>query len=359
MYSIPMEHPYRGRGALSNPDSRFLRHQTEPLDDGWYQEALSDSIATEVRPEPARTVITRNDSPDIPFEQSINPYRGCEHGCIYCYARPSHAYLDLSPGVDFETRLFYKADAATLLRAELASPAYRCKPIMLGANTDPYQPIEKRLGVTRSLLEVLSECSHPVMLLTKGTLILRDLDLLRSLAERNLVKANVTLTTLDPDLKRTLEPRAASAEARLRVLSQLSAAGIPCGIMAAPMIPAVNDADLEQILERGAAAGAGQAGYTLLRLPGEVAGLFRQWLDNHLPERAAHVMSLLQAARGGRDNDPRFGHRMRGNGAWAQLLRDRFKLACRRLALDRYPGPQPRTDLFKPPSAHGQLSLNI
>jgi len=354
-----MDHLYRGRGALSNPDSRFLRHQTESLDDGWYQEALSDSIATQVRPEPARTVIARNDSPDIPFEQSINPYRGCEHGCIYCYARPTHAYLDLSPGVDFETRLFYKADAAALLRAELASPAYRCKPIMLGANTDPYQPIEKRLNVTRSLLEVLSETSHPVMILTKGALILRDLDLLRSMAERNLVKANVTLTTLDPDLKRTLEPRAASAEARLRVLGQLNAAGIPCGIMAAPMIPAVNDAELEQILERGAAAGAGQAGYTLLRLPGEVAGLFRQWLDNHLPERAAHVMSLLQAARGGRDNDPRFGHRMRGNGAWAQLLRDRFKLACRRLGLDRYPGTQPRTDLFRPPSAHGQLNLNI
>jgi DNA repair photolyase len=359
MYSIPMEHPYRGRGALSNPDSRFLRHQTEPLDDGWYQEALSDSIATQVRPEPARTVIARNDSPDIPFEQSINPYRGCEHGCIYCYARPTHAYLDLSPGVDFETRLFYKADAAALLRAELASRAYRCKPIMLGANTDPYQPIEKRLAVTRSLLEVLSETSHPVMILTKGALILRDLDLLRSMAERNLVRANVTLTTLDPDLKRTLEPRAASAEARLRVLAQLSAAGIPCGIMAAPMIPAVNDAELEQILERGAAAGAGQAGYTLLRLPGEVAGLFRQWLDKHLPERAAHVMSLLQAARGGKDNDPRFGHRMRGDGAWAQLLRDRFKLACRRFGLDRYPGQPPRTDLFRPPSVHGQLNLNI
>jgi DNA repair photolyase len=359
MYSIPMEHSYRGRGALSNPDGRFLRHKTEALDDGWYQEALSDSIATQVRPEPARTVIARNDSPDIPFEQSINPYRGCEHGCIYCYARPTHAYLDLSPGVDFETRLFYKADAAALLRAELASPAYRCKPIMLGANTDPYQPIEKRLAVTRSLLVVLSECSHPVMILTKGALILRDLDLLRSMAERNLVKANVTLTTLDPNLKRTLEPRAASAEARLRVLGQLSAAGIPCGIMAAPMIPAVNDAELEQIMERGAAAGAGQAGYTLLRLPGEVAGLFRQWLDNHLPDRAAHVMSLLQAARGGKDNDPRFGHRMRGDGAWAQLLRDRFKLACRRFGLDRYPGSQPRTDLFRPPSAHGQLSLNI
>ncbi|HMD59171.1 MAG TPA: PA0069 family radical SAM protein [Steroidobacteraceae bacterium] len=359
MYSIPMEHLYRGRGALANPDGRFLRHQTEPLDDGWYQEALSDSIATQVRPEAARTVISRNDSPDIPYEQSINPYRGCEHGCIYCYARPSHAYLDLSPGVDFETRLFYKADAAALLRAELASPAYRCKPIMLGANTDPYQPIEKRLGVTRSLLEVLSETAHPVMLLTKGALILRDLDLLRSLAERNLVWAMVTLTTLDANLKRTLEPRAASAEARLRVLGQLSAAGIPCGVMAAPMIPAVNDAELEQILERATAAGASQAGYVLLRLPGEVAGLFRQWLDQHLPDRAAHVMSLLQSARGGRDNDPRFGHRMRGNGAWAQLLRDRFKLTCRRLGLNRYPGPQPRTDLFRPPSAHGQLSLSI
>ena len=234
-----MEGVLKGRGATINPAGRFASTRQQAVDDGWYQEATPDSIATEVRPEAARTLISHNDSPDIPFAQSINPYRGCEHGCVYCYARPSHAYVDLSPGIDFETRLFYKADAARLLRAELARPAYRPQPIMLGANTDPYQPVEKRLRVTRDILEVLWEARHPVTIITKGAMVLRDLDLLQDLARLNLVRVTVSLTTLDPELKRTLEPRAASPQARLRVIAALAQAGVPVGVLTAPMIPAV------------------------------------------------------------------------------------------------------------------------
>jgi DNA repair photolyase len=347
----------KGRGATINPAGRFASRQQQAVDDGWYQEATPDSIATEVRPEAARTLISRNDSPDIPFEQSINPYRGCEHGCVYCYARPSHAYVDLSPGIDFETRLFYKADAARLLRAELARPAYRPQPIMLGANTDPYQPVEKRLRVTRDILEVLWQARHPVTIVTKGAMVLRDLDLLQDLARLNLVRVTVSLTTLDPELKRTLEPRAASPLARLRVIGALARAGVPVGVLTAPLIPAVNDAELESLLEAAAAAGATRAGYVLLRLPHEVNDLFRAWLEQHLPLRAAHVMSLVQQARGGRDNDPRFGHRMRGAGPWAAMLRARFELARRRLGLDG--GREPALDLsrFCRPQGSGQMDL--
>jgi len=350
---------FKGRGALGNPPARFLGRSMLPEDDGWYREELSDSIATEIRPEAARTIISRNDSPDIPFEQSINPYRGCEHGCVYCYARPSHAYVDLSPGIDFETRLFYKADAAKLLRAELAKPGYRCSDIMLGANTDPYQPVEQRLRVTRSLLEVMLETRHPVSIITKGTLVLRDLDLLRELAQLNLTRVYVSLTTLDAELKRRLEPRTASPQARLRVIATLAAAGVPVGVMTAPMIPAINDAELESLLEAAAQAGARRAGYVLLRLPHELKTLFRDWLAEHYPERAAHVMSLVQQARGGQDNDPRFGARMRGSGAWAQLLRARFELACRRLDLDRERAAELATDLFRGQRASDQLELEL
>jgi DNA repair photolyase len=365
-----------GRGAGLNPSPRYGAVRTERVDDGWHapgageagpneagpnepcaDEPVPDSIATEVRPEAARSLITRNDSPDIPFTQSINPYRGCEHGCVYCYARPAHAYVDLSPGLDFETRLFYKADAVRLLRDELAAPSYRCSPISLGANTDPYQPVEKRLGVTRSILEMLSATGHPVTIVTKGTLVLRDLDLLASLAARGLTQVWISLTTLDESLKRGLEPRAASPAARLRAMRELSAAGVPVGVMAAPIIPAVNDAELERLLEAAAGAGARRAGYVLLRLPREVAPLFRDWLERQLPERAAHVMSLVQQARGGRDNDPRFGARMRGEGAWAGLLADRFRLACRRLALDVDRSPPLDTTQFRPPRIGGQLEL--
>jgi DNA repair photolyase len=350
---------YKGRGALSNPPPRFVGRSAAALDDGWYRQEVPDSIATEIRPEAARTIISRNDSPDIPFEQSINPYRGCEHGCIYCYARPSHAYVDLSPGIDFETRLFYKADAARLLRTELNRPGYRCSPIMLGANTDPYQPVEQRLGVTRAILEVLLEARHPVSVITKGTLVLRDLDLLRELAQLNLTRVYVSLTTLEVELKRQLEPRAASPAARLRVISTLAAAGVPVGVMTAPMIPAINDAELESLLEAAAQAGARRAGYVLLRLPHEVKELFRDWLAEHYPQRAAHVMSLVQQARGGQDNDPRFGMRMRGSGPWAALLRSRFELACRRLDLNRERAAELATDLFRGQRAGGQLEFAL
>jgi len=354
-----MERLLKGRGATINPEGRFAGTRQQAVDDGWFQEATPDSVATEVRAEAARTVISHNDSPDIPFSQSINPYRGCEHGCIYCYARPSHAYVDLSPGIDFETRLFYKADAARLLREELARRGYRPQPIMLGANTDPYQPVEKRLRVTRAVLEVLWETRHPLTIVTKGALVLRDLDLLRQLAAKNLVRVFISLTTLDAELKRTLEPRAASPQARLRAIAALAAERVPVGVLTAPMIPAVNDAELESLLEAAAAAGATHAGYVLLRLPHEVKDLFRAWLEQHLPLRAAHVMSLVQQARGGRDNDPRFGHRMRGAGPWAAMLRARFELARKRLGLSAERAPEPDLTQFRPPRVGGQLELTL
>lgn len=356
IYSYQM----KGRGALSNPANRFAPTHGEPVDDGWYQEAPPERVLTELRVDASRNVISRNDSPDIPFEQSINPFRGCEHGCVFCYARPTHAFLDLSPGLDFETRLVVKPDAARLLRAELARPGYRCRHIMLGANTDPYQPVERELRITRSLLQVLSETQHPVAITTRSTLVLRDLDLLGPMGRAGLAMVCLSITTFDADLKRRLEPRSAASAARLQVMRELVAAGVPVGVIAAPMIPAVNDSELEEILRRSAEAGATRAACTLLRLPLEVAELFREWLQTHMPERAAHVMSLLRSARGGRDNDPAFGQRMKGQGAWAQLLRDRFHLACRRygLASDR----EPRLDAsrFRPPVAprsDGQMEL--
>jgi DNA repair photolyase len=349
----------RGRAARSNPPGRFARTLVEGFDDGWYREATPDSIATRVEPEAARSVISRNDSPDVPFDQSINPYRGCEHGCIYCYARPSHAYLDLSPGLDFETRLFYKQEAAARLRAELARPGYVCSPIALGANTDPYQPVEKRLRVTRSILEVLLELRHPCTIVTKGALVLRDLDLLAALAAQRLTRVYLSITTLDAGLKRTLEPRAAAPEARLRAVRELHAAGVPVGVLVAPVIPAVNDAEIERIVELAAAAGAASAAYIPLRLPHEVAGLFRDWLQAHFPERAAHVMALVQSMRGGRDNDPRFGARMRGTGEYAGLLAQRFALACRRNGLEPREGGDLDTTLFRAPHPAGQLDLGL
>ncbi len=350
---------FKGRGALSNPANRFSAAHSQRVDDGWHQDELPQSVATEIRIDASRSIIARNESPDIPYEQSINPYRGCEHGCVFCYARPSHAYLDLSPGVDFETRLLYKPDAAALLRQELARPAYKCRHIMLGSNTDPYQPIERQLGVTRSILEVLAETRHPVAITTRSTLILRDLDLLGSMAAQGLASVYISITTFDADLKRKLEPRSAASLARLHVMRELAAAGVPVGVMAAPIIPAINDSELEDILERAAAAGATRAGYTLLRLPYEVKDLFREWLAQHLPDRAAHVMSLIQGARGGQDNDATFGRRMRGTGAWAQLLRSRFHLACRRNGLNAERDPQLSTELFRPAILRPQLDLGF
>jgi DNA repair photolyase len=355
----PPPEGFKGRGALSNPGNRFAHRATESVDDGWHQEPEPEQIATELIVDASRSVITRNDSPDIPFDQSINPYRGCEHGCIFCYARPTHAYLDLSPGLDFETKLLYKPRAAELLREELSLPGYRCRFIMLGSNTDPYQPVERRLGITRSILEVLDETDHPVSITTRSTLVLRDIDLLARMAGKSLVSVQVSITTFDHTLKRCLEPRSASSLARLQVIRELSAAGVPVCVMAAPMIPAVNDSELETILERATEAGATRAAYTLLRLPLEVKDLFREWLAQHLPDRAAHVMSLIQDARGGKDNVPRFGARMKGLGAWAQLLSDRFRLASRRLGLEASRESGLDGSRFRPPRSTPQLELEL
>jgi DNA repair photolyase len=325
-----------GRGAASNPAGRFEPNRTESVDDGWgiLDEPLP-KLATLVQAESARRIIARNASPDIPFTQSINPYRGCEHGCVYCYARPSHSYVNLSPGLDFETRLFYKADAGNLLRKELSARHYRCSPIALGANTDPYQPIERHYRVTRTVLELLSECDHPATIVTKGAaMIERDIDLLASMAERRLVAVFVSIATLDQELKRTLEPRAASPSARLASIERLRDAGVPVGVMVAPVIPALTDHELENILDRAATAGAGTAGYVMLRLPHEVALLFTEWLELNEPLKASHVLSRINAMRNGRDNDPAFGSRMRGTGRYAELFEQRFALATRRLGLD-------------------------
>ncbi len=351
---------FTGRGALSNPPGRFDLNRLAPVDDGWYLEDGPDSIATTLEPEQAREIITTNDSPDIPFEQSINPYRGCSHGCTYCYARPSHAYMGLSPGLDFESRLFYKENAAALLEKQLAQKSYVCKPITLGANTDPYQPAERSMRVTRSILEVFSRTRHPVTVVTKGALVLRDLDLLTDLARDGLASVAVSVTSLDVELKRTLEPRAASPAARLRAVKELNAAGVPTGVLVAPVIPALNDHEMEAILEAAAAAGAPWAGYVLLRLPYEIKDLFREWLAEHYPQRAAHVMSVIQNLRGGRDNDPRFGTRMRGTGPFAELLRNRFRIACRRLNLNVSRREPLTTTLFRAPALPGsQLGLGF
>jgi DNA repair photolyase len=337
----PGEAPVRGRGATFNPGNRYRRDSREAYDDGWPHPAdeteppESRQIRTSVTIQRARTIIARNDSPDIPFTQSINPYQGCEHGCIYCYARPSHAYLDMSPGLEFETKLFAKPDAARLLREELAKPGYVCDPIALGSNTDPYQPIEREWRVTRQILEVLAEHEHPFSIVTKSALVERDIDLIAPMAAKNMARVYLSVTSLDRNLARTLEPRAAAPERRLQAIKTLTAAGIPVGVLVAPIIPQITDRYLEGILEAAAGNGASSAGWIMLRLPLEVAPLFRTWLDEHFPLRAAHVMSLVQQLRGGRDYDSTFGTRMRGTGIFADLIEKRFDLAVKRLGLDR------------------------
>ncbi|MEW6331261.1 MAG: PA0069 family radical SAM protein [Pseudomonadota bacterium] len=348
--------PAKGRGAVSNPEGRFEKLNRGAYDDGWTAEEEIAPLKTTVRIEQCRTIIAHNDSPDIPFDQSINPYRGCEHGCVYCYARPSHAYAGLSPGLDFETKLFAKTNAAGRLRTELAKPGYRCRPIALGSNTDPYQPIERRYRIMRQILEVLYECEHPLTIVTKSALIERDLDLLAPMARKQLVHAFISVTTLDRSLARRLEPRAAAPVRRLEAIKNLAAAGVPVGVMVAPVIPALNDRDIESILEQARAAGADWAGYVLLRLPHEVKDLFREWLARHEPLRAEHVMSLVQGARGGRDNDPRFGMRMRGTGAVADLIEDRFAVACRRLGFNEVER-ELDCSCFRPPATGPQLAL--
>ncbi len=348
-----------GRGAVSNPTGRFESTHAELLDDGWGSaEEELPPLATTVQAEPARSIISRNKSPDISFDQSINPYRGCEHGCIYCYARPSHSYLNLSPGLDFETRLFYKPDAATLLEKELAAPGYKCSPITIGANTDPYQPIEREYRVTRSIIEVLAKCGHPLSIITKGSLVQRDIDLLAPMASLNLVKVFVSVTTLDNKLKRTLEPRTSSPAARLRTMRVLRDAGIPVGVMVAPVIPVLTDAEVEKIIAAAAAAGADSAGYVLLRLPHELKELFRDWLEHHEPLKAKHVLTRLQEMRGGRDYDSTFGRRQTGEGEYAALLQRRFNAACARHGLKlRERFVHDRTQFVPPRHGPRQLTL--
>jgi len=322
----------KGRGAGSNAEGRFAVRVHANEDDGWFVDGEPPpQPQTTVREENARSIISRNDSPDVPFSQSINPYRGCEHGCFYCFARPSHSYLELSPGLDFETKLFAKTNADERLRAELAKPGYRVSPIALGANTDPYQPIERRYRITRQILELLAECRHPFSIVTKNALVERDLDLLAPLAEKKLVKVFLSVTTLDNRLAAKMEPRASAPHRRVQAIRTLSEAGVPVGVMFAPVIPMVNDAELEAVLEATRDAGADSAGYVVVRLPHELKTLFREWLEQHLPLRAEHVLSLIQQLRGGRDYDATFGARMRGEGVFAQLIAKRFELAHQRL----------------------------
>jgi DNA repair photolyase len=330
--------PRKGRGAVSNPAVRFESTAREAFDDGWGTLGdLSDlpPLPTTLLRDSARSAMAWNSSPDIGFDRSINPYRGCEHGCIYCYARPTHAYLGHSPGLDFETKLYFKPDLPALLERELRRPGYVPRPVALGANTDPYQPVERTLALTRGVLEVLERFGHPVTIVTKSAGVLRDLDILQRMAARNLVHVCLSVTTLDPALARRMEPRAAAPARRLAAIGALAAAGIPTAVLTAPMIPGLNDAEMERILSECARSGATRAGYVLLRLPLEIAGLFEDWLRTHLPDRAARVLALVRQTRGGALNSSRFGERQRGTGAYADLLADRFRLAVERLGLNR------------------------
>lgn len=349
----------KGRGAALNPEGRFETQTRQDFDDGWYRDGEPiPPPRTEVTEERARRIISSNQSPDVPFDASINAYRGCEHGCAYCYARPTHSYLNLSPGLDFETKLFAKTNAAEQLRVELAKPGYVCTPINLGANTDPYQPIERRYRITRQLLEVFLETGHPCTIITKNALVERDLDLLVELARKKLVHAFVSVTSLDNRLSSRLEPRASAPHRRLEAIAALNAAGVPCGVMVAPIIPALTDVYLEEILERAAAAGAPVAGYTVVRLPYELKDLFDDWLRTQVPDRAEHVISLIRQMRNGKDNDARFGSRMKGEGVFADLIRTRFRAALRRHGYAERRGIELDTTQFQPPrtpSPQGQL----
>jgi DNA repair photolyase len=326
-----------GRGVSSNLGNRFEALLATPFDDGWSsiaaEQCAPPPVATTVTPDRSRSAISRNDSPDLGFDRSLNPYRGCEHGCVYCYARPSHAYLGYSPGLDFETRLTFKPDVAHLLERELRRPGYVARPIALGSNTDPYQPIDRTLMLTRQVLEVLDAFGHPVSIVTKSAGVLRDLDILQRMASRGLVRVWLSVTTLDPVLARRMEPRAVTPERRLQAIGHLARAGVPAGVLAAPMIPGLNDAELEQILQQAAAAGATDAGYTLLRLPLELRTMFETWLHQHYPQRAMHVLGLIRQTRAGKLNDSRFGQRFSGQGPYADMLAQRFALAARRCGL--------------------------
>jgi DNA repair photolyase len=335
LLGVVVEHERRkGRGAQSNASGRYEPHARIAFDDGWQSLDELPPFKTTVQVDATRKIITRNDSPDIGFDRSINPYRGCEHGCVYCFARPTHAYLGMSPGLDFESKLFVKPEAAELLERELASPNYSPKVIAIGTNTDPYQPIERRYKVMRRILEVLDRAGHPVGIVTKSALVLRDLDILARMAERNLAKVALSVTTLDPELARRMEPRAATPARRLETLRLLSQAGVPTTVMVAPLIPALNDSEMERILERAHAAGVKEAGYVLLRLPLEVRDLFKEWLVANYPDRANHVFKLIRDMRGGKDYDSEWGKRMKGTGPYAWLIGRRFEVACEKLGLN-------------------------
>lgn len=350
--------PVKGRGATLNLEGRFEALFREREDDGCSAEAEPPpALPTTVAKERARSIISRNDSPDVPFDQSINPYRGCEHGCTYCFARPSHAYIGLSPGLDFETRILAKTNAADLLREALAAPGYVCGRLTIGSNTDPYQPVERTLRITRSVIEVLAETNHPFSVITKNALIERDIDLLAPMAAKKLVRAYVSVTNWDPELARKLEPRASAPYRRIETIRRLTEAGIPTGVMVAPVIPFITDCHIEDVLERAKSAGAVSAGYVMLRLPHEIAPLFRDWLGTHYPLKARHVMSLVREIHGGKDYDAQWGVRRRGSGAFAELIARRFALACARLGLNDGTRSPLDVTLFRKPGRGGQMSL--
>jgi DNA repair photolyase len=347
----------RGRGARINPSGRFESLNEELVDDGWDTLSELPRLKTEIFTETPKTIITRNLSPDISFDRSINPYRGCEHGCVYCYARPAHSYMGLSPGLDFESKLFIKPNAAALLREELTAPNYVPKTIALGANTDPYQPIERTYRITRSVIEILTEFKHPFGIVTKSYSVTRDIDLLKPLAALGLVKVAISITTLDPKLARAMEPRASTPAKRLAAIEELSKAGIPCVVMIGPIIPGLNDHEIDAILKAAYAAGAREAGYTMLRLPHEVKDIFKDWLEKAFPDRAAKVMALVKSVRGGDENDAHFGTRMTGRGPYAWTIGRRFQLAAQRLGLNAK-RVKLRDDLFaRPPQVGEQLAL--
>ncbi|MDO5642824.1 MAG: PA0069 family radical SAM protein [Paracoccus sp. (in: a-proteobacteria)] len=347
----------KARGADSRPANRYDRLSTEREHDGWDIPEETRLLRTEVTEERPRSIITRNHSPDVPFDRSINPYRGCEHGCIYCFARPSHAYWGLSPGLDFETKLTAKPDAAALLAAEIARPGYRVAPIAFGTNTDPYQPVEARRAIMPGLWRVLLDWRHPASLVTRGQTVLRDLALLAEMAAQRLIHIGISITTLDSDLARRMEPRAPAPATRLRMIRELAGAGIPVRVMVAPVIPVLTEPEIERILRAAREAGAQNASMIPIRLPHEVAPLFRDWLDRHEPGRAAHIMNRIREMRGGRDNDPRFGHRMRGHGVAAELMLKRFRLARKRLGYSEVTPPLDCAAFGPPPQPGDQLTL--
>ncbi len=350
----------KGRGVLSNESGRYETTTRNLVDDGWMESRPDEDLPplrTTVTEDHSKEVIARNQSPDVPFNRSINPYRGCEHGCVYCFARPTHAWLGLSPGLDFETKLFAKTNAAAALRRELARPSYRPEVIALGSNTDPYQPVERQRGITRELLQVLAEARHPVTIVTKSHLILRDLDILSEMAAQRLVRVMISVTTLDRTLARKMEPRAPTPENRLSAIEELNGAGVPSGVLAAPMIPAINDSELENILEAASQAGARSAGYVLLRLPLEIKDLVEEWLEAHFPDRKEKVLKLVRETRGGRLYDSRFGIRKRGSGPYAELLAQRFRLACKRRGLNRNDWNLDCSHFRKPEADPRQMSL--